>query len=61
MISRWPKKKITTRNDSAITVGFWCQAIHKKILQRFDTSCDKKDDDENISQQSITDPGTGKR
>ena len=22
------------------TVGFWCQAIHKKVLQRFDTSFD---------------------
>ena len=37
-----PKKKITTKKDSAINVGFWCQAIHKKILQRFDTSFDKK-------------------
>ena len=24
------------------TVGFWCQAIHKKILPRFDTSFDIK-------------------
>ena len=24
------------------TVGFWCQTIHKKFLQRFDTSFDIK-------------------
>ena len=40
------KKTITTKTK--FTVGFWCQAIHKKILQRFDASFDKKDDDENI-------------
>ena len=25
-----------------LTVGFWCQAIHKKFLKRFDTSFDIK-------------------
>ena len=42
------KKMDNIKKDSAISVGFWWQAIHKKILQRFDSSFDKKDDDENI-------------
>ena len=25
-----------------LTVGFWCQVIHKKFLQRFDTSFEIK-------------------
>ena len=33
---------VTLRCTCLITVGFWCQTIHKKFLRRFDTSFDIK-------------------
>ena len=36
------KRNLNIEAGTQDTAGFWCQAIHKKFLQRFDTSFDIK-------------------
>ena len=39
VVSKFPLKATSSKEDppNDVTVGFWCQTIHKKILRRFDT------------------------
>ena len=34
----YAKELCLSQQHKYITIGFWCRAIHKKILRRFDTS-----------------------